>query len=190
MSPSIVDSTDVRVTPRGSGDVADPGADARRQRVQQEFDRDRTAVLANEHCRMIGRVAEHGLVLVLAAGARERLDRRLAAGAAHPAVLSAEAEGAKRGGALHGVDGGEERRGVHAVERRGGLAWGGNCSGHRLLRSRLRNRSPYSGVTESARETRHGIRRGTRRGAEALADVGPAGAGSDLPAVRQRSARL
>ena len=58
MSPSTVDSTDGQRHASGRGDVADAAGDAARPAVEQELDRERSAVLADQHGRMVRAVSE------------------------------------------------------------------------------------------------------------------------------------
>jgi hypothetical protein len=83
----------------------------------EELDRERRAILAHEHGRMVGGRLESRLVGVLASRARERVDRGLAERAAVPAVAGTELEPAQAGLALHQVERAEQGGGVDAVER-------------------------------------------------------------------------
>jgi hypothetical protein len=110
------------------GDVRDAGGQAARQRDQQEFNRGRAGVVADEHCRVVGIELEHAHVLMLAAGTAERLDAAAAVGPAHPLIPGAKLEVRERRRPLDGVDRGEEGRRVDAVQRNR-LAPGGGCVG-------------------------------------------------------------
>ena len=123
MSPSIFASTAVSATPRADGDVGDARHQARAERVQEELDRGRRPVGADEHRGVVGVVGVLGDVRVLAAGAGERLDGRAAVGADHPAVRGAELELGQLPAAPHDVDRAEEAGDVHAVA--GGRFGGG-----------------------------------------------------------------
>ena len=83
-------------------------------------------ILTDEHGGMIGTIAERGLMLVVAPGTGERFNLRFAIGAAHPAAAGAELELGERRHVLDSVDGGEQRRRVHAVKR---LSWHTGCCG-------------------------------------------------------------
>ena len=102
--------------------------------MKEEFDRRRAPVLTDEHGRMIGTVAELGLMVVFAAGAAERLDARLAIRAAHPPVAGAKPELRERGGFLDRIDRGEQRRRIHAITWRPWRSgYRSNDFGHVLL---------------------------------------------------------
>src|SRR5262249_49522612 len=88
-------------------DVADAGGDTRGEAVEEELDWRRPTVLADEHRRMIRSVRELRFVFVLAAGAAERLDARLAVRSALPRVAGAEPELGESRGSLDDVDGRE-----------------------------------------------------------------------------------
>ena len=54
MSPSTVEVTSVRLTPRAAAMLAMPGRQAGGQGVQQVLDRGRAVVGADEHGRVVG----------------------------------------------------------------------------------------------------------------------------------------
>jgi len=104
--------------PAHRGDVADAGGQAGGEALEQELHRRRPVVAANEHGRVVG--VDHGrlLVAVLLARAEEVVDHDTAVGAGHPACAGAELEGGELGLGADRVDGGEQRGGVDAVQRR------------------------------------------------------------------------
>jgi len=94
--------------------------------MEQELDRGRALVLADEHRRVVGVEGERPLVGSLLADPEEAVDRALAVGAVDPAALGAELEPGGGGRLLHRVERGEERGGVDAVAGGGGGCGGGH----------------------------------------------------------------
>ena len=92
MSPSTADSTDVERHAADGGDVADAGGEAGGEALEQELDRRRAVVGADEHGRVVGVGDERRLVPLLAAGAGEVVDGDAAVGAGDPACPGAELE--------------------------------------------------------------------------------------------------
>jgi hypothetical protein len=85
--------------------------------VQQELDRRRSLVLADQDRRMIGVVLERRGVRMVRARAAERVDHGAAVRALNPAIGRAELELGQLRHALDCVDGRKESRRVDAVER-------------------------------------------------------------------------
>src|SRR6185312_10863919 len=85
------------------------------QGVQHVLDRRRAVVRTDQHRRMVGVERERLTVVHLLLGAVEAVDGRAVVGPAHPGVGGPEAELRDVGIALHGVDRGEQGRGIDAV---------------------------------------------------------------------------
>jgi hypothetical protein len=83
--------------------------------AQQELDRGGGVVLADEDRRVVGVERERLLMCHLLHGAEEAVDRRLVVRAVDPLVRGAELELGDVVVALHGVDRGEQGRGVDTV---------------------------------------------------------------------------
>ena len=126
MSPSTVDSTSVRFTPRAAAMLAMPAVRQAASACSRNSTGVGRVVLADEDGRVVGVERERLLVGHLLHGAVEAVDRRLVVGAADPLVRGAELELGDVVVALHGVDRGEQGRGVDAVA--GGVLDGGHRS--------------------------------------------------------------
>ena len=88
--------------------------------MEQVLHRGRRLVGAGEHDGVVASGDVGGLVLVVAARARERAERGAAVGAVHPRVGGAERELGELGLRPHRADRGEQRIDVHTVPA-GGL---------------------------------------------------------------------
>ena len=115
----------------GGGDVGDARRQTGCQTVEQDLDRGRPLVLADEHLGVVAVVLEVALVAVRATGSVEGLDPATAVGAGLPLVGRPELELGQLGLLTDHVDGGEQVGRVDAVERLGlALFLGGWCLLH------------------------------------------------------------
>src|SRR5262245_36876112 len=86
--------------------------------MQEELNRRRTAILADEHGGMIGAVRELGLVGVFATGTAERFHSRFTVGTVDPSTGRTELELRKGRCFLDCIDGRQEYRCIDTVQRR------------------------------------------------------------------------
>ena len=102
----------------GGGDVGQAGGEAGGQRVQHELHGGRSVVLADQDGGVVGVEDEGPLVGAFLSDPVVVGDGAAVVGAADPLVVGAELEAGCLGRLLHGVEGGEQGRGVHAVADR------------------------------------------------------------------------